>query len=299
MGSSFEILVICENQQKGDEAIAAGVAEIKRIEKLISSWDKSSETSAINRNAGIKPVKVSKELFDLIYRSIKVSKLTEGAFDISFAAVDKICKFKGSSYEMPDSSTVKKSIDKVGYKNIVLDKNQSTVFLRKRGMKIGFGAIGKGYAANQARKILIKMGIKGGVVDASGDLITWGKNEKNNDWSIGIKNPANKNKIAGWLNVEKMAVVTSGNYEKFVMIDGERYSHIINPQTGWPAKGLTSVTIICPDAEVADALATSVFVMGEEKGMNLINRLKNIECFLVNSTGKVLKSKGLKLRLVK
>jgi thiamine biosynthesis lipoprotein len=162
-------------------------------------------------------------------------------------------------------------------------------------MKIGFGAIGKGYAANKALEVMSKMGLTGALVNASGDLITWGKDEDGKDWKIGISNPKEKDKIFSWLSIGETAVVTSGNYEKFVTFNGKRYSHIIDPRTGYPVSGLSSVTIICPNAELADALATSVFVLGKEKGLELINKLNGIECILVTDDQKMLTSSNLQL----
>jgi thiamine biosynthesis lipoprotein len=162
-------------------------------------------------------------------------------------------------------------------------------------MKIGFGAIGKGYAANRAKKLMQSMGIENGVVNASGDLISWGNQADGREWSIAISDPKDKHKTIGWLNVSNQAVVTSGNYEKFVEFDCVRYSHIINPRTGMPATGTKSVTIICPDAEIADALATSVFILGENDGIELINKLNGIECFLITDKDELKNSQNLKL----
>eukprot|EP01029_Cantina_marsupialis_P007385 TRINITY_DN1817_c0_g2_i1.p1 TRINITY_DN1817_c0_g2~~TRINITY_DN1817_c0_g2_i1.p1 ORF type:complete len:350 (-),score=27.74 TRINITY_DN1817_c0_g2_i1:758-1807(-) len=295
MGSRFELTAVSENEALAKEAIHVGIAEIKRIESLISSWDSNSQTSNVIRNAGIKPVKVDQELFNLIRRSIKISNLTHGAFDISYASMDKIWKFDGSMKVMPDSSSVKASVSKINYENIILDAKQKTVFLKEKGMKIGFGAIGKGYAANKALALMAKMNLDGALVNASGDLISWGKDEGDKDWKIGISNPKNKDQIYSWLTIGETAVVTSGNYEKFVEFDGVKYSHIIDPRSGYPVKGLSSVTIICPNAELADALATSVFVLGKEKGLELINQLKGIECILVSDDQKLITSTNLKL----
>ena len=295
MGSRFELTAISSDQDKAMKAIDLGIEEIKRIEKLISSWDTKSQTSEIIRNAGIKPVVVDQELFNLIRRSLKISKLTHGAFDISYASMDKIWRFDGEMTALPDSSAVAASVAKINYKNIILNPEKRSVFLKEKGMKIGFGAIGKGYAANKALDIMSKMNLTGALVNASGDLISWGKDEGDKDWKIGIVNPKQKGKIFSWLNINETALVTSGNYEKFVMINGERYSHIIDPRTGYPVKGLSSVSIICPNAELADALATSVFVMGKDKGIELINRLKGIECLLITDKQELFTSENLHL----
>lgn len=295
MGSRFEITAVSTNQIKAKHAIKTGIAEIKRIEQLISSWDEHSQTSEIIRNAGIKPVVVNQELFNLIRRSKKISDLTHGAFDISYASMDKVWKFDGSINSLPNPADIAASVSKINYKNIILDKDKTSVFLKNKGMKIGFGAIGKGYAANKALELMSKMNLDGALVNASGDLISWGKDEGGKNWRIGIANPKEKNHIFSWLNIDETAVVTSGNYEKFIMIDGKRYSHIIDPRTGYPVKGISSVSIICPNAELADALATSVFVLGKENGLKLINKLKGIECILVTDDQNMITSNNLEL----
>lgn len=295
MGCRFEITAVASNDTMAWEAIRNGITEIERIEKLISSWDKNSQTSNINRQAGIQPVKVNKELFDLIVRAKKISQLTDGAFDISFASMDRIWKFDGSMQSMPDKSVVKNAADKINWEDIIVNAKEQTIFLKRKNMKIGFGAIGKGYAANRAMQIMKEFEIAGGVVNASGDLISWGKSKNPNGWTIKIADPKDKNKVLGILETNDLAVVTSGDYEKFVIFEGKRYAHIIDPRTGYPTTGIKSVTVICPDAEVADALATSVFVLGKEEGLNLINRLKSVECLIVTDEDEVLTSKKLKL----
>ena len=294
MGSRYEITVFANNQAEGDRYIDMAVNEISRIEKLISSWDPNSQTSTINNNAGVAPVKVDTELFLLIERAIQISKITDGAFDISYAAMDKIWKFDGSLQEMPTEDIIRQSVAKVGYKNIILNKEEGTVFLKLPGMKIGFGAIGKGYSADKAKDRLMKEGVVAGMINASGDLNCWGKKPDGSPWLVGITNPLNKNKVFSWFPIENSAVVTSGDYEKFVVLNGKRYAHIIDPRTGIPASGLTSVSIFAPKAELADALATSVFVMGIETGTNLVNQLKGIECVIVDDRGKIYYSENIK-----
>ncbi|MBW6481579.1 MAG: FAD:protein FMN transferase [Vicingaceae bacterium] len=295
MGTRFEITAVSDNEILAKNSIDSAIKEIQRIENLISSWKPTSQTSLINENAGIKLVKVDKELLNLIVRSKKISDLTEGVFDISFASVTNLWRFDGTQNTLPSDEDIAFSVSKINYKNIIVDEQNQTVFLKEKGMRIGFGAIGKGYAANRGKLIMQELGITNGVVNAAGDLITWGKMENNADWSIGIANPKEKDKVMGWLIISDMAVVTSGNYEKFFTVEGKKYSHIINPTTGWPATGTKSVTIICADAEIADALATSVFILGPEKGLTLINKLRNIECLIVTDNDEMLTSNGIKL----
>lgn len=296
MGSRFDITVVAENEEKGNEFIDIAIAEITRIEKLISSWDPKSQTSLINSNAGIQPVKVSKELYDLIERSLAISKLTNGAFDISYASLDKIWKYDGSMKQMPSEDEISSSIKKVGFQNIIIDKENQTVFLKVEGMKIGFGAIGKGYAADKAKAMLIDKEVKSGIINASGDLNAWGKQANGKDWMVAITNPLNKEKAFSWLPIHNAAVVTSGNYEKFVKFKGIRYSHIIDPRTGYPSTGILSVSIFTNNAEFADAISTSIFVMGVDTGLDFINQLKGVECIIVDENNKVITSKNIELK---
>ncbi|MCF8274855.1 MAG: FAD:protein FMN transferase [Flavobacteriaceae bacterium] len=296
MGSRFDISVIAENQIEADDNIDIAVNEISRIEKLISSWDSLSQTSSINKNAGIKPVVVDLELFNLIQRAIKISKLTEGAFDISYASMDKVWKFDGSMREMPSEESIKNSVSKVGYQNIILDETNHSVFLKLSGMKIGFGAIGKGYAADKAKELLKIKGVKAGIINASGDLNTWGKQPDGKDWMVAIVNPINKEKVFSWMPVYNSAVVTSGNYEKYVSFNGVLYTHIIDPRTGYPSTGILSASIFTANAELADALATSLFVMGVDVGLDFINQLNGVECIIVDKNNKVHTSKNINLK---
>ncbi|WP_430429668.1 FAD:protein FMN transferase [Maribacter litoralis] len=295
MGSRFDITVVAKDPVEGDVYIDLAISEIARIEKLISSWDKNSQTSKINRNAGIKPVQVDIELFNLIQRGIGISKLTDGAFDISYASMDKIWKFDGSMTVMPSEDSIKASVAKVGFHNIILDKENHTVFLKLAGMKIGFGAIGKGYAADKAKELLKSKGVVAGIINASGDMNTWGKQPNGKEWKVAITNPMNKNKVFALLPIQNGAVVTSGNYEKYVNFNNIRYTHIIDPRSGYPATGIISVTVFAPKAELADALATSVFVMGIEVGLNRIEQLPQVECIIIDDKGNIITSKNIEI----
>lgn len=295
MGSRFDITVVADNQVQADANIDLAVAEITRIEKLISSWDPDSQTSAINKNAGIGPVAVDGELYGLIERAVGLSKLTDGAFDISYASMDRIWKFDGSMTHMPTEEEITSSVSKVGFEKIILDPNKKTVFLKEKGVKIGFGAIGKGYAADRAKDLLVAKGVPSGIINASGDMNTWGKQPNGQEWKVAITNPMDKNKVFALLPITNGAVVTSGNYEKFVRFNGKRYSHIIDPRTGYPSSGILSVTVFAPSAELADALATSVFVMGKETGLDRINQMPKIECIIIDDKGNIHKSNNIKI----
>ncbi|OUS00924.1 thiamine biosynthesis protein ApbE [Flavobacteriales bacterium 33_180_T64] len=298
MGSRFDITVIAKDSIEAQDYIGLAVSEISRIESLISSWDAKSQTSEINRYAGIKPVIVDKELFDLISRSLAISKLTDGAFDISYASMDRIWRFDGSMTKMPSEIDVKTSVEKVGFENVILNASNTSVFLKRKGMRIGFGAIGKGYAADKAKALLIEKGVASGIINASGDMNTWGKQVNGEEWKVAITNPLDKEKAFALLPITNGAVVTSGNYEKQVTFNGKRYSHIIDPRTGYPSSGIISVTVFAPKAEIADALATSVFVMGINVGLNRINQLSNIECIIIDDKGSLFTSNNIKINKI-
>lgn len=296
MGGRFDITLVAKDSLTAEKNIDLTIAEISRIENLISDWKSDSQVSEVNRNAGITPVKVDREVFDLTKKAIQLSELTHGAFDISFAAMDKIWKFDGSMTVMPTAEAIKKSVEKVGYKNIILDSLSSTIFLKLKGMKIGFGALGEGYAADKCRDMMLAKGITAGIVNASGDMMAWGNQPNGKPWNIGITNPFNTDKLVGVIPVNNSAVTTSGSYEKFVLFDGKRYSHIINPATGYPSTGLCSVTIFGPSAEMANGLSTSLMVLGKKQGLLFLKQFPNYSGLLITDKGKVVKSKNFKTK---
>jgi len=295
MGNHFEISVVSQEEREAARLIDAGILEIQRIEKLLTTFNESSETNLINRYAGSAAVTVSRETYAIIERSIRISRLTQGSFDISYGSIDKrLWNFDTSMTSLPDKETAKKMVRLINYRNIILDEENCTVFLKEKGMRIGFGGIGKGYAAEQARKIMKALGATSGIVNASGDLTTWGLQPNGEPWTIGIADPNRSNQLFSYLNVTDMAVATSGNYEKFVMINGKKYSHTIDPRTGLPVSGIKSVTIITLNAEIADAMATPVMIMGVKAGMHLINQMKDIEAIVIDDNNNIYSSANIR-----
>lgn len=299
LGSPFEITVVAKDTMQGNFFIDKAVAEVKRVENLISDWIPTTQISEVNKNAGINPVKVDDEVFQLVTRANKISKLTNGAFDISYASMDKIWKFDGSMKEMPTKEAIKSSVEKIGYEKIIMNDSTKTIFLKEKGMKLGLGGIGQGYIADKVKALLQKEGCQSGIVNVSGDINTWGKQIDGKPWTIGIINPMNKNKVFATFPLEDNAVETSGSYEKFVMFNGVRYSHIIDPRTGYPATGIVSVSVFAKQTEIADALATGIFVLGIDVGLDLVNQLKGIECIIVDDKGKIHTSKGIDIQKYK
>ena len=296
LGSPFEVTAVAKDTMAANIYIDMAVAETKRIENLISDWIPTTQISEVNKNAGIKPVKVNNEVFELVERSLKISEITDGAFDISYASMDKIWKFDGTMTTMPTKEAIKKSVEKIGYKNIILDKKEQTIFLKIAGMKLGLGGIGQGYIADKIKDLLFLNGCISGIINVSGDINAWGKQPDGKLWTIGIVNPLNKNKIFATFPLEDSAVETSGSYEKYVIFDGIRYSHIIDPRTGYPAKGVVSVSVFAKQTEIADALATGIFVMGVEVGLDLVNQIKGVECIIVDDQGKIHSSNGIDVK---
>jgi len=297
MGNRFEITVVADDPLWADECIADAVKEISRIEKLFTTFNESSQTNLINQNAGVRPVKVDKEVFDLIERSKKISALTQGAFDITYGSIDKrLWNFDKTMTSLPDPETAKELIRLINYRNVILDENKCTVFLKEKGMRIGFGGIGKGYAAEKAKSLLQQKGVKSGIINAAGDLTAWGYQPDGRPWTIGIADPNTARQAFSFLEVTNTSIATSGNYEKFITIGGKKYSHTIDPKTGLPVRGIKSVTIICPNAEIADAMATPVMIMGIKTGLNMINQMKGIGVIIIDDYDNIYTSKNINLK---
>lgn len=296
MGNTFEITVVARQEKWAMDRIQMAIDEIRRIERLLTTFDENSQTNLVNRYAGIQPIKVDDEFLQLVKRSLRISSITDGAFDISYGSIDKrLWNFDRHMTTLPDADTARKMVRLINYRNILIDEPSATVMLKEKGMRIGFGGIGKGYAAEMAKTVLKKEGIAGGVVNASGDLTAWGMQANGQPWTIGIADPDNAKLPFSYMNISDMAVATSGNYEKFVVIDGKKYSHTINPRTGMPVTGIKSVTIISPNAELADAMATPVTIMGIRAGLHLINQIDHIACIIIDDNNNIYSSKNIHL----
>lgn len=292
MGNRFVISIDTESEDRAEEQIDLAVAEISRIEELFTTFSEDSITYRVNANAGIQPVEVPEEFFQLVKRAQKISELTQGAFDLSYGSIDKrLWNFDQTLTALPTTEALQ-NLQLINYRNIVLDDTQSTVFLKEKGMRIGFGGIGKGYAADRASQLLRELGVQNGVVNASGDLKTWGS-FNGRPWTISVADPDAPAFPFSQLEVGEMAVATSGTYEKFTVIDGKRYSHTIDPRTGLPVTGIKSVTVVCPYAELADAMATPLSILGIDEGLGLINQMNNMACIIIDDHNCIFTSKNL------
>lgn len=296
MGNRFEFTVVDSDYLRADKNINDAISEVRRIEKLLTTFSDDSQVNLINAYAGIRPVIVDREVIELILRSKKIAALTQGAFDITYGSVDKrLWNFDTTMTTLPDAQTAKQMVRLINYRNVVVDEQLSTVFLKEPGMRIGFGGIGKGYAAEMAKRLLLQNGVQSGIVNAAGDLTAWGYQPNGQPWTIGIADPYAVGTAFSYMNITNTSIATSGNYEKFVVIDGKRYSHTIDPKTGMPVKGIKSVTIFCSNAEIADAMATPVMIMGIEAGLDMVNQVKGLECIIIDDEDRIFTSKNIRL----
>ncbi len=297
MGNQFEFTVVASDEHWATEKIEEAIAEVQRIEKLLTTFGDFSQTNQINAKSGIEPVQVDKEVFDLIERSLRISALTQGAFDITYGSIDKsLWNFDKNMTSLPDPLTAKATVRLINFRNVILNKENHSVFLKEKGMRIGFGGIGKGYAADCAKQVMVKAGVGSGIVNAAGDLTVWGTQPNGEAWTVGIADPDKKELPFASLKLSNTSIATSGNYEKYVVIDGKKYSHTIDPKTGYPVQGIKSVTILCSHAEIADAMATPVMVMAIKAGIGLINQLKDIACIVVDDHNTIHTSSNINLK---
>ena len=293
MGAQFEISVVGSDPHWADERIDEAIAEINRVEKLLSAFSEDSTINEINRNAGIKPVKAAAEIFRLIDRSIQISELTDGAFDITYyhrketQHILKLDKIKLTIQLLP--------LRQITYQNVVLDAKEQTVFLKEKGMRIGFGANSKGYAADRAKFILQMQGVSSGIINAGGDLLTWGANPDNEPWTIATADPAQKALPFANVEISNMAIATSVNAEKHMAIINKQYLNAINPKKGFPVSGIKNVSIVSTCAELADAMATPVMSMGINAGLYLINQLNQLACIIIDDHDRIYTSKDISI----
>ena len=292
MGTDIELTASDTDETRVNTAFDAAIHEMDRIENEMSEWREGTPISMVNQEAGKETVSVPQELLNVISAAQKISELSDGAFDISWASMRGIWIFAKGKERIPTSEELKEKLPLVNYKYIEIDEVKKTVFLKKPGMAIGLGAIAKGYAVDRAMQVLVNSGIKNAIVKAGGDMRVQGTDD-GKPWEIGIKHPRNKDKLLASLPLSNISISTSGDYERFFIKDGVLYHHIMNPRTGYPAKDCQSVTILAPDTMTSDALSTAVFVLGPEKGMKLIKTLPGIQGIIVGSNGEVTYSPGI------
>ena len=285
MGTFAEVTVYSNDEKTAGKAIEGALDEMGRTDRIMSNYKKDSELSRLNRNAVKAPVPCSAELLDVIEKSQYYSELSDGAFDITISPFVALWGFFDEKGHIPPNKEIDRLLPAVSYKNIVISKSvdpkkPSTVFLKNTQTQIDLGAIGKGYAVDKALEIIKNFGIDNACVNLGGNIYVLGASAGKNTWKIGVQHPRNKDEILGYLELKNEATATSGDYERFFEIKGNRYSHIINPKTGMPVNGIIAVTIVAPTGTEVDALSTSVFVLGHEKGMELIKKIPNAEAMI-------------------
>lgn len=295
MGDKFEISVVGNDHLLANEQIEIAINEINRVEKLLSAFGDDSNINQINRNAGIAPVKTDAEIFRLISRALQISELTHGAFDITYFAGNSINDNENTLVENAAVKTAPYSVMLTNYQNVVLDAAKQTVFLKEKGMRIGFGANSRGYAADRAKYVLQMNGVSSGVINAGGDLLTWGTQPDFTPWTVAAADPDQRKQPFANLDISNLAFATSVNTEKFASIGSKAVKGNINAKKGFPVSEIKSVSIISPTAELADAMATPVINIGVNSGMYLINQLNQIACVIIDDQNRVYTSKDISI----
>ncbi len=290
MGTTIRVELWHPDSEKRRDGIARVMKEMDHVNRLMSPYIKDSQLSKINENAHKEPVKVDEDLFRVIQASLEFSKLTNGAFDITYASVGYLFNYRKNI--KPSEEEISNAKSYINYKNVILNASENTVSFAKQGVKIDLGGIAKGYAVDQSIQLLKEIGVKHALVSAGGDTGLLG-DRRGRPWLVGIRDPANKEKAIAMMPLQNEALSTSGDYERFFIEDGVRYHHIIHPATGKSASEVRSASIIGADAMTTDALSTSVFVMGVKSGLALLNAMENIEGVIVDQQGNLFYSNGL------
>jgi thiamine biosynthesis lipoprotein len=290
MGTRIAVEVWHDEAAAAIVAMDAVIAEMHRIDELMSNYKPESQLSRINRDAAAMPVKVDRELVDLIARALEFSELSGGAFDITYASVGYLYDYR--EHRHPSEAQIAAALPAINWRNVVVDRAASTVRFQKPGVRIDLGGIAKGYAVDSAIQILRTHGITNGTVTAGGDSRILG-DRRGRPWVVGIRHPDDPRRVIARIPLEDAAISTSGDYERYFDEGGVRYHHIIDPHTGKSPVGVRSVTVIGPEAVITEGLTKSVFVMGPERGLTLIEAQEDVDAVIVRSDGHVLYSKGL------
>ena len=291
MGTSIRVELWDEDHVAGEAAIAAVMEEMRRIDRSMSPFIETSELSLINREAALHPVVISQEMFDLLTRSLEFSRLTSGAFDITFSSVGYLYDYR--RHIKPTEAEIQRALPGINYHHIILDAEHGTVRFSQPGVRIDLGGIAKGHAVDNCIELLKKRGITHALVTAGGDSRILG-DHLGRPWMIGIRDPRRKDGVVAMLPLSDTAVSTSGDYERYFIADGVRYHHIINPKTGHSASEVHSATIIAPTATTTDGLSKTAFILGPEKTIALIETLKGVDAVIVDKKGRLHYSRGLR-----
>jgi thiamine biosynthesis lipoprotein len=294
MDTLVTVTVVADSADQAGKAIQSAFSTIGKFGDRINFFSPTSELSDINRNAGVRPVKVSPDTLDIIEKAVSVSEKSGGAFDATVGAETSLWDFH-KKIKPPDEQ-IRKNLHLVNYRNIIIDKEKSTVFLKEKGMLLDLGGIAKGYAADLAVADLKRNGITAGIVANAGDIRVFGRKPDGSPWKVGIENPrheSSSDEIIAKVKLVDKAISTSGDYQRYFILDGKRYHHLIDPATGHPAYGCRSVSVIADRGAFTDAFSTAVFVLGPEKGMKLVREM-GMDAVIVKDDGTIMTTPGLK-----
>jgi thiamine biosynthesis lipoprotein len=298
MGSEVRLSAWTADEAAAYDGFAAVFAEFDRLDALLSVWQPGSDVRRLNAAAGAGPVNVSAETIEVLQAAQAVSGWTNGKFDVTFGALAQVWKFDHDKDErVPAAEEIAARLPLVDYQSVIVDADARTVRITRPGVHIHLGGIGKGYAVDRATALLQGYGLRNFMIQFGGDLYVAGE-PGDGPWRLGINDPrGGANDSFAMLELRDATLSTSGDYERFFIKDGRRYHHIIDPDTGWPARGCRSVTIVAKRAMLADALSTGVFILGPHAGMELVERLPDVEAIIVSAENEVLRSSGLRARL--
>jgi thiamine biosynthesis lipoprotein len=293
MGTTVTITVVAPSTEQGEAAIAAGMAEIRRLDAMMSIYKDTSEITRVNLAAGKGPVKVSQEMIEVVENAVKVSKISDGVFDVTIGPLVVLWQMRLKEGTVPTDEEISGVRPLVNYRNILVDRNASTIFLKKKGMIMDLGGM-KGYIADRVAGVMKQRGINNALIALAGDIWALGHREDGKPWRVGVQHPRDKGKTLTVLELSDRYVCTSGDYERYVIREKKRYHHIIDPRTGKPSTGVISVTLIGDRGAFIDPLAKVPFILGAGKGMDLIRKY-GAEALIVDEQGTVANTKGIVL----
>ncbi|WP_088341739.1 FAD:protein FMN transferase [Robiginitalea sediminis] len=292
-GESVEVYITQASEEMGYINLEEALAEMRRIQDALSPDIPGSQTHRINTMAGEAPVEVSPECFHLLQRAVLISKLTEGAFDMTLGVLDSLWRFDGSMRRLPDATSINALTPLVGYRQVVLDAEARTVFLPRKGMRIGLEAILRGYAADRAKELMLARGVPGGMINAGGVVTAWGAKSSGEKWMLGVADPKNTGKVHRWLPLIESSVAMVQTRKRFVRMGDRTYGHVLDPRSGYPVEGIRQVVVLSRTAEFSHALATALCALGPARGIRLVEQLGDTEAIIVDADGLMFWTRGL------
>jgi len=292
MGTDVTITVVDRSTEEGEAAIEAGMAELRRLDAMMSLYKDTSEITKVNLAAGKEPVKVSPEMIEVVEQAAEISRLSGGVFDVTIGPLVVLWQMRLKEGRVPSDDEIARVRPLVNYRNIVVDRKASSIFLKKTGMIMDFGGM-KGYTADRVADLFRKRGIKNAIIAVAGDIWVLGRRDDGTPWKIGVQHPREHDKTLTVLDLSDKYVSTSGDYERFVIREKKRYHHIIDPRTGKPSKGVISVTLVGDRGALIDPLAKVPFILGPEEGIKIVKKL-GAEAIIVDEDGKVFTTDGIK-----